>query len=215
MKNKKWIALMWALSVIPFLLVAALWAKLPERVPTNWGFDGSVSYSGKGNLWFLAALGPGMAVLFQVLPRLDPKKKNYEKFEGLYGGFAVIMELFMAVLVGIVLTESLRPGTLNVGKLVMVLVCLLFVGIGCILGKVKPNWFMGIRTPWALSDPDVWNKTHRLGGWVFFLLGLGNIPVALLCPEKVCAVVFFVTLMAGVALLYVMSYRFYKAKEKE
>lgn len=213
MKNKKWIALMWALSVVPFLLVAALWARLPERVPTSWNFDGAVEYSGRGNLWFLAALGPGMALLFQFLPRIDPKRDNYEKFQGMYGSFAVVMELFVLVMMGIVLTESLRPGTLNVGKLVMVLVCLLMVWLGCVLGKVKPNWFMGIRTPWALSDPDVWNKTHRLGGWVFFLVGLGNIPVALLCPEKVCAAVFFVTLMAGCALLYVMSYRFYKAKK--
>lgn len=213
MKNKKWIVLMWAFSVIPFLLVALCWTWLPQRVPTNWGFDGAVSYSGKGNLWGLAALGPALALLFQFLPRIDPKKKNYEKFEGLYGGFAIIMELFMTVMVGIVLIESFHPGTLNVGKLVMVLVCLLMVGVGCILGKVKPNWFMGIRTPWALSDPDVWNKTHRLGGWVFFLVGLGNIPVALLCPEKVCAAVFFTTLMAGCVLLYVMSYRFYKAKD--
>lgn len=213
MKNKKWIALMWALSVIPALLVAAFWAKLPEQVPYNWGFDGVVSYGGKWHLWLLAVLGPGMALLFQFLPRIDPKKANYEKFEGLYGGFAIIMELFMAVMVGIILIETFRPGTLNVGKLVMVLVCLLMVWLGCALGKVKPNWFMGIRTPWALSDPDVWNKTHRLGGWVFFLVGLGNIPVALLCPEKICAVVFFTTLMAGCALLYVMSYRFYKAKK--
>lgn len=213
MKNKKWIALMWAASVIPALLVAALWARLPERVPTSWNFDGSVEYSGRGNLWGLAALGPILAVMFQLLPRLDPKKENYEKFQGLYGGFAVVMELFVAVMVGIILTETLRPGTLNVGRVTMVLVSLLLVGVGCILGKVKPNWFMGIRTPWALSNPDVWNKTHRLGGWVFFLVGLGNIPVALLCPEKICAAVFFTTLMAGCILLYVMSYRFYKAKK--
>lgn len=213
MKNKKWIALMWALSVIPVLLVAALWAKLPERVPMQWGFDGVVRYDAKWNLWIIAAIGPGMALLFQFLPRIDPKRDNYEKFQGMYGSFAVVMELFILVMMGIVLTETFHSGMLNVGRVVMVLVCLLMVWLGCVLGKVKPNWFMGIRTPWALSDPDVWNKTHRLGGWVFFLVGLGNIPVALLCPEKICAVVFFITLMAGVLLLYVMSYRFYKAKK--
>ena len=215
MKNKKWIALMWALAVIPTILTLALWSQLPERIPTNWSFDGVVSYGGKGTLWIIAALGPGLAVLFQILPRLDPKKENYEKFQGIYEIFAVVMEAFILVLLGIVLTESLRPGTLNVGKLVMVMVCLLMVWLGCVLGKVKPNWFMGIRTPWALSDPDVWNKTHRLGGWVFFLVGLINIPVALLCPEKVCAAVFFIALMAGCVLVYVMSYRWYKVKNRE
>ena len=215
MKNKKWIALMWALAVIPTILTLALWSQLPERIPTNWSFDGVVSYGGKGTLWIIAALGPGLAVLFQILPRLDPKKENYEKFQGIYEIFAVVMEAFILVLLGITLVETFRPGTLDVGRLAMVLVSLLIMGLGSILGKVKPNWFMGIRTPWALSDPDVWNKTHRLGGWVFFLVGLINIPVALLCPEKVCAAVFFIALMAGCVLVYVMSYRWYKVKNRE
>ncbi len=211
MKNKKKIALMWALSLIPVLLTLAFWARLPEQIPTRWGFDGAVSYGGKGNLWLMAALGPGMAALYQFLPRLDPKKDNYEKFQGSYDAFAIVMEVFVSLMTAIVLTETFRPGTLNVGKVVMVLVCLLFVWIGCIMGKIKPNWFVGVRTPWALSDPDVWNKTHRLGGWVFFLVGLGNIPVVLLCAEKVCAWVFFGTLMAGCVLTYVMSYYWYKS----
>ena len=215
MKNKKWIAIMWALAVIPAILTLLFWDRLPEQIPNRWSFNGVVSYGGKGNLWLMAALGPGMAALFQFLPRLDPKKENYKNFMGYYNAFAIVMEAFILVMVGIILVETFRPGTLRVGKVVMVLLSLLFLGMGSVMGKVKPNWFMGIRTPWALSDPDVWNKTHRLGGWVFFLVGLINIPVALLCPEKVCAAIFFTALMAGGVLTYVMSYRWYKLKNRE
>ncbi|MEK7167698.1 MAG: SdpI family protein, partial [Patescibacteria group bacterium] len=44
--------------------------------------------------------------------------------------------------------------------------------LGNYLGKIKPNWFMGIRTPWTLSSEVVWNKTHRMGGRLFIILGL-------------------------------------------
>jgi uncharacterized membrane protein len=44
--------------------------------------------------------------------------------------------------------------------------------MGNYMGKLKPNWFVGIRTPWTLSSETVWNKTHRFGGKVFMLGGL-------------------------------------------
>ena len=126
MKNKKWIAIMWALAVIPAILTLLFWDRLPEQIPNRWSFNGVVSYGGKGNLWLMAALGPGMAALFQFLPRLDPKKENYKNFMGYYNAFAIVMEAFILVMVGIILVETFRPGTLRVGKVVMVLLSLLF-----------------------------------------------------------------------------------------
>ncbi|MBO5034614.1 MAG: SdpI family protein, partial [Oscillospiraceae bacterium] len=81
-----------------------------------------------------------------------------------------------------------------------------------VMGKIKSNWFMGIRTPWALSDPDVWNKTNRLGGWVFFLTGLVELPVSIWCPEKVMAAVLLVGILGGTILTYFMSWKWYKDK---
>ena len=213
MKNKKWIAIMWALAVIPAILTLLFWDRLPEQIPNRWSFNGVVSYGGKGNLWLMAALGPGMAALFQFLPRLDPKKENYKNFMGYYNAFAIVMEAFILVMVGIILVETFRPGTLRVGKVVMVLLSLLFLGMGSVMGKVKPNWFMGIRTPWALSDPDVWNKTQRLGGWVFFLSGGLLIPLTLLAPPTVTFGVFFVILFGGIALTYYKSWKWFQEKQ--
>lgn len=215
MKSKRMIALMWALALLPAGMVAVCWPFLPERIPTNWGFDGTVSYGGRGMLWTIAAVSVGVALLYQFLPRIDPKRANYERFQGVYDGFGVALPLFFSLMMAVVLTESLRPGTLNVGKVVMAAVAVFFMGVGCVLGKVKPNWFMGIRTPWALADPDVWNKTHRLGGWVFFLSGLVTLPLALLCSEKVVFIVFFGILMGGLALTGFMSWKWYRDKQKE
>jgi uncharacterized membrane protein len=32
------------------------------------------------------------------------------------------------------------------------------------MGKIRPNWFVGVRTPWTLSSKLSWDKTHRLAG---------------------------------------------------
>ena len=213
MKTKWSIAAMWLLAMVPLILVAALYARLPDQVPLHWGIDGAINrYGSKNELWLLAALGPGTALLLQFLPRLDPKKRNYERFHTYYEATALVVEAFMAGVTGIMLVESLRPGTLSMGRVVSALVGLLFLFLGSLMGKVKPNFFMGIRNPWTLSDPDVWNRAHRLGGGLFFLTGLVTVVSAILLPEPVT----FAVLMAGTLLTAliptVMSYLWYRKK---
>jgi len=49
---------------------------------------------------------------------------------------------------------------------------LLFIFLGNLLPKVPKNYFIGIRTPWTLSSEDIWQRTHRLGGWCFVISGV-------------------------------------------
>ena len=213
MKSKISIAAMWLLALAPFLLVAAFYARLPDQVPLHWGFDGAITrYGSKNELWLIAALGPLFALLFQFLPRLDPKKRNYEKFQKYYDAFGVVITAFVAVMIGIVLAETLRPGTVSMGRVVSALVGLLFLFLGNLMGKVKPNFFMGIRTPWTISDPDVWNRTHRLGGGLFFLTGLVTVVSALLLPEAVTFWVLLAGALAAALVPTVMSYLWYRKK---
>jgi uncharacterized membrane protein len=48
----------------------------------------------------------------------------------------------------------------------------LFAFLGNFMGKVTPNFFVGIRTPWTLADGEVWLRTHRFAGWLMMLTGL-------------------------------------------
>ena len=211
MKRKGSILAMWLLALLPLVLVAVFYSRLPDQVPMHWGFDGEINrYGSKNELWLTGALGPLFALLFQFLPRLDPKRRNYEKFQTYYEAFSLVLVAFIAVMMGVALLESFRPGTLSMGRVVSALVGLLFLFVGNLMGKVKPNFFMGIRNPWTISDPDVWNRAHRLGGGLFFLTGLVTVVSAILLPEPVT----FAVLMAGTLLTAliptVMSYFWYK-----
>ena len=205
---------MWLLALLPFILVAAFYARLPDQIPMHWGFDGEIDrYGGKNELWLMAALGPLFALLFQFLPRLDPRKRNYEKFQKYYDAFGVVITAFVAVMMGIALVEAFHPGTVSMGRVISALVGLLFLFLGNLMGKVKPNFFMGIRNPWTLSDPDVWNRTHRLGGGLFFLAGLAAAVSAPLLPEQVTFWVLMAGVLAAALIPTVMSYVWYRRRE--
>lgn len=212
MKNKKAIFAMWLLALLPLMMVALCWTHLPEQVPTHWNTDGTVTYSSPALLWLLAALGPVLAALFQFLPRLDPKKENYKRFQGHYDFFGPLVPLILVVVMAITLSETFYPGRIDVGTVVCLLIGVLFLIIGNLVGKVKSNWFMGFRTPWALSDPDVWNKTQRMGGWVCFLSGLSLILLTFLASPTVRLWVSFVLLFGGLALTYFMSWKWFREK---
>ena len=213
MKNKTAITLMWVVSLLPFALVALAWPYLPERIPTHWGFNGQVDgYGSPVTLLLLCAIGPILSLGFQFLPRLDPKKENYERFQSRYDLFGPLVPVILLVCVVISLSESLWPGRINVSRTIGAMIGILFLITGNLMGKIKTNWFIGIRTPWALSDPDVWNKTQRLGGWVFFLSGLSAVILSLLAPEKIFFAVFFTIFFVGIILTYFMSWKWYRDK---
>jgi len=52
---------------------------------------------------------------------------------------------------------------------------ILFYYMGILISHAQPNWSIGIRTPWTLNNNVVWQKTHRLGGWL--LRGCGILAI--------------------------------------
>ena len=92
--------------------------------------------------------------------------------------------------------------------IVPVIVGLIFIIIGNYLQRVRSNYFMGIRTPWTLSNETVWKKTHRLSGKLFFIGGL-LILVSAFLPEEYKSIISGVQRsLRGVPYLY--SYLAYK-----
>ena len=104
----------WILAVLPVILAAVVYTRLPAEIPMQWNFGGEVGYEPKWHLWIVACLGLFLAVLFYFMPRFDPKKRSYDKFFGSYLGFQAIMMLFVLVMNGICVVEGLRPGTVSV-----------------------------------------------------------------------------------------------------
>ena len=176
-KNNKTEVCIWVLAVLPLAACLAAGPFLPEEIPMHWGLDGRVDrYGGYGELLLLAASGLGLALLLKFLPRLDPKRTNYEKFRAGYGAVRLCLGLFYAFMVGLTLATALLPSVQNrlgMDRLCLGAIGLVFCVIGNFMPKFKPNYFCGVRVPWTLASEDNWRRTHRFAGPVWFWGGLG------------------------------------------
>jgi len=164
---------------IPLLLIILtisvsifFYNNLPERIATHWNFAGEVDGygSGRAQAIFFPLLIIGIYLLFSFIPYLDPKRERYAQFSQVYSIFKSIILALMVVIYLIVGLNGLGYN-LPVGVIIPALIGLAFIILGNYFGKIKMNWFMGIRTPWTLSSEEVWNKTHRFGGKMFILAG--------------------------------------------
>ncbi len=162
-----------ALVILTVAASVFFYNNLPERIATHWNFAGAPDAYGSGQTQAIIfpLLVIGLYLLFLLVPYLDPKKERYEQFSKIYHIFKSLILSLIIVIYFIVGLNGLGYN-LPVGIIIPGLIGLLFIVLGNYMGKIKMNWFMGIRTPWTLASEEVWNKTHRFGGKLFILAGL-------------------------------------------
>ncbi len=163
----------WLLIGAMFALAAGAWSTAPDRIPVHWNLAGQVDrYGGKvEGLLVIPLLAIFLYLMMLLLPRLDPGRANYAAFAGTYATFRLSIIVLMAVLYGLI-QLWVRGHQVSIERWMPLVVGALFVLIGNLMGKLRPNWFVGIRTPWTLSSKLAWTRTHRAGGWVFIVLGV-------------------------------------------
>ncbi len=160
MKRKAVRMPLWLLALLPLVLVALCYDRLPSQVPLPWSGEATGS---KTQLWLLALLGPVLA----LLPRLGRGKlRRYLEIA------ALILLLILNVVTAALTANLLLYDDLSWARMFLSLLGLLYLFLGSEEGKVKPNTDTGIRNRWTLTDPDVWNRTHRLSGKLLFASGL-------------------------------------------
>src|SRR5690606_5776008 len=117
-----------------------------------------------------------------IIPKIDPKGK-LDKMGNKFNQLRLLLSLFMSALATFIIysvqqTESTPPFTL-----IFSLIGLLFAGLGNYFKTIKPNYFIGIKTPWTLENEEVWKKTHLFGGKLWFIGGLLIFILSLIIPH--------------------------------
>jgi len=147
--------------------IAFFWllSAMPDRVPVHWNAQGVVDRA--GSPWELFVAGPclmaGIMLLFSVLPYLSPRQFAVESFERTYLSIMVIVVALLGYVFGLTMWSALR-GPVQMSQAIVAGVCVMLVLLGNLLGKVRRNFYVGIRTPWTLASERVWYSTHRFGG---------------------------------------------------
>jgi uncharacterized membrane protein len=219
MKNlkKEWLQIL--LLVAPFCAVALLWARLPERVPIHWNIHGQVNgYAGRGfGALFVPCMNLLMVLLIALVARIDPRlRRQTEEARAsslrVFKSVRLAFSFFLAVLAVTVLCIAVGM-PLDLSRILAAGLSLLFLVLGNLMGKIRPNYFVGVRTPWTLESPEVWQKTHRLAGRIMVGGALLLLAGAVALPREATFVLLLpvVVVMALVPVIY--SYVAYKKQQ--
>jgi uncharacterized membrane protein len=157
-------------AIVAATVAIALWLypSMPDRVVSHWDAAGNPNgYMGKFWGVFLApVMMVGFWGLFLALPLIDPLRANIAKFRASYNAFIVGMMAFFAYIEALVLYWN-TGHSFDMTRAIVPAIAGLWYVIGILLVKSKRNWFIGVRTPWTLSNDVVWDKTNALAGKLF------------------------------------------------
>lgn len=204
--------ILWAIISIPLVYLALAWPDLPERVPVHFNLKGETDgWAGKTALIFIVVGTTALLnLILLAVPYIDPKRK-LNAMGSKYHQLRFILVVFMTALTLFIIHNAQNPETFRFNILIM-LIGGLFVALGNYFQAVKPNYFIGIRTPWTLESEQVWRKTHRLGGILWIIGGLILIVLALLPQSGLQQVLFVITI--GLVVLIPVAFSFVEYRKE-
>ncbi len=202
------------LIIFSFAAGIVFYPFLPDQIPSHWGISGEVdAYSSKAfGAFFPPVLLLAIMFLLFLLPKIDPMKENIWKIRKYYENLAIILAAFFIFIQFLTIFWGLgikiNPSVALPGILAPIL---FYVGIIC--GKTERNWTMGVRTPWTLSDDEVWQKTNRLAGKLFKACGIVSL-IGVFFPGYSFFLIMIPILFSAVFVI-IYSYIIYSQKKKK
>ena len=207
MKSKKTLIITSLICLLPMLVGALVYSRLPEQVATHFDLQGNPD--GWSSRPFAVFGLPGILLAVNLLIpfalRADPKHKNMSG--------ALVNIVIWTVPVVSLLCSGLTLGRalgydLRIEVVLPVFMGVLFILIGNYLPKTKQSYTMGIKLPWTLASEENWNRTHRLAGFLWVLGGVYFIVMSFIGWSLIASFLIPLAVMVFVPTVY--SYLLYR-----
>ncbi len=196
----------------PIFYIVSNWDFIPEIIPLHYNLYGEVDKVGnKINLIYLSIFIPiGTYIIFLIAKYIDPKKK----ISSMGNSYYIIRLLLSVIITAIIfiLTYSIINETTYFQNTIFILIGLVFVFLGNYFKTIKPNYFIGFRTPWTLENEEVWRETHDHCSIVWFIGGLLIIIVNSLNYFKSVWLINMIIIIILIIIPIIFSFYSYKNK---
>ena len=191
------------------LYALILYPRLPDLIPIHWNIRGEVD--GWAEKRWAVLMMPGMMTLLVgmmlVLPAMSPRQFRVESFLSTFNYLMIVCTALMGYIHLVMLQAALHP-ELDMGRALISGIFLFLALTGNVLGRVRRNFWMGVRTPWTLASDRVWVATHRLTGRLMVGAGIaGAIAIWLGVPIALCFTLLILALLAPVVYSYLLYHR--------
>lgn len=205
-----WDLVLVVMGLIPGAAAILLYDQLPDPMASHFGVNGNVDgYQGKLSfLLLLGLLSAGLPILMKVTRFIDPKRDNYEKFNRAFEIIRFVTTAFFSIIFGFILIYNLGY-QMNVQNFIMFMLGIMLIVMGNYVGQFRFNFLVGIRTPWTLTNEQVWRRTHRMAGPLWMITGVVSLICAYL-PGDIAVWLFGLALAVAVLLPMIYSYLLYR-----
>lgn len=203
-ENKRTLIIASVITILPIIIGIFLWNSLPDVMATHFGADNEGNgFSSKA----FAVIGIPMLLLAvewigALVTAHDPRKQNISPKM-----FSIM--LWIVPVISIVATATMYSYNLgykmNITFFAELVMGLAFVVLGNYLPKARQNYTIGIKTPWTLSNEDIWNRTHRLAGYLWVVGGITIVVFSLIGFTKVYLMIAIIAVMAVIPYIYSYS----------
>ena len=181
MNTRRMLSVSAILTLIAVAYSAYMAIRLPDIVPTHWNAAGQIDH--RGSKWMPILIMPcfmvGMTLLSLILPNISPQKFKMDTFRSTYN-YVMVLVIGMFAVLHIVILEATLKGSFPIGRVLPAVIFAFFALLGNVLGKVRRNFFMGLRPPWTIADERVWDQTHRLAARIWTIGGAIGVFISLL-----------------------------------
>jgi uncharacterized membrane protein len=162
-----------AIVAITIVVSALAYPSLPDQLAIHFGAGGQPDnfLATPLALALIPAIALGIVVLFKILPWLDPLGENTAAFQQYYDLVAVLTVGILAYVQGLILAWNLGYD-FAIGQALVPVLAITYYVVGVVIENAEQNWFVGIRTPWTLSNERVWRETHDQTAILFKLAGV-------------------------------------------
>lgn len=210
MKNR-YMLLSFLIVLATLAATAWVYGMLPDQVPTHWNARGDIDRHGS-RAWVFTH--PVFMLVFAgvwlVLPRLSPRRFTVEGFTGTWWFCGLLIIGLLAYIQGVILWSTVT-GTADMMRAILGGLCGFSIVLGNVIGKVRRNFWLGIRTPWTLASERVWYATHRMAAKSMVIAGLIGVAFVIAGVATLAVVFIF---MAGLLVPAAWSLVYYKRLER-
>jgi uncharacterized membrane protein len=204
------------IMLLPAIYLAIIYKSLPQTIPTHFGLNGADAWGDKSQSWLgviiISAVSVFLYFLIKNIGSIDPKKKAAVS-QKLMNRILFISISFLSLL-QIIIINATKGNEFVIQNFLLPVIGIFFCLLGNVMANVKPNYFVGIRTPWTLENEENWRLTHRLGGKLWFWGGLISAILTFLLPHTIGFIIFISIIVIITIIPVGYSFILYKKQKK-
>ena len=219
MKDKTFKVIYLVLAILPLIATIILLPSMQNQIPVHYNAAGMVNrWGSKYESLLMPVITIVTAIIFFIINKKITEDKKYAGNSKLisYTTFSVIslFSVISFIILYMGYNQIKNLSTTNFYQILSITLSIMFITIGNIMPKSRPNKYIGFRVKWTRNNDQVWAKTNRLTGILFVLTGIFGIFSSIFLNGMISLFLIIILIILTVIIGCFYSYKIYSKINK-